>query len=48
MSELLIIDDDESLIELLGSFLANQGYTITVAKDGKEEGLFSSGVFLRN
>jgi len=36
MPELLLIDDDESLAELLGTFLANQGYTIRVARDGKE------------
>jgi len=36
MSELLIIDDDESLTELLGAFLANQGYMIKIARDGKE------------
>ncbi len=35
MPELLLIDDDESLTELLSSFLTNQGYTIRVAHDGK-------------
>jgi len=34
MPELLLIDDDESLTELLSSFLANQGYTMRVASDG--------------
>ncbi len=34
MPELLLIDDDESLTELLSSFLANQGYTMRVARDG--------------
>jgi two-component system KDP operon response regulator KdpE len=36
MPELLLIDDDQSLTELLSSFLANQGYTIRVARDGVE------------
>ena len=36
MPELLLIDDDESFAELLGAFLANQGYTIRVAQDGKD------------
>jgi len=35
MSEILLIDDDESLTELLGSFLTNQGYSVRVAGDGK-------------
>ena len=36
MPELLLIDDDESLTELLGSYLSNQGFVIKVAKDGSE------------
>ena len=36
MSELLLIDDDESLTELLGSFLSNQGYIVRIAKNGKD------------
>jgi len=36
MPELLLIDDDESLTELLSSFLANQGYALRVARDGRE------------
>ena len=36
MPELLLIDDDESLTELLGSYLSNQGFVIKVAKDGNE------------
>ena len=36
MPELLLIDDDESLTELLGSYLTNQGFTIKVAKDGNK------------
>ncbi len=35
MLELLLIDDDESLTELLGSFLSNQGYKVRVANNGK-------------
>ena len=31
-----MIDDDESLTELLGSYLTNQGFTIKVAKDGNK------------
>jgi len=36
MTELLLIDDDDSLTELLGSYLSNQGHTLRVARDGKE------------
>jgi len=36
MPELLLIDDDESLTELLGSYLTNQLFTIKVAKDGNK------------
>ncbi|MFQ5617072.1 MAG: response regulator transcription factor, partial [Anaerolineales bacterium] len=36
MPELLLIDDDESLTELLGTYLSNQGHTIRVAVNGKE------------
>lgn len=36
MPDLLLIDDDESLTELLGTYLSNQGYTIRITNDGKE------------
>ncbi len=36
MAKLLLIDDDESLTELLGNFLAHQGHTIGVAHDGSD------------
>ena len=36
MSELLLIDDDESLTELLGSYLENQGHSVRIAGDGKD------------
>jgi two-component system KDP operon response regulator KdpE len=35
MPDILLIDDDESLTELLGSYFSNQGFTVRVAKDGK-------------
>jgi len=34
MPELLIIDNDESLTELLNTYLCNQGYSVTVAENG--------------
>jgi DNA-binding response OmpR family regulator len=34
MPELLIIDNDESLAELLNTYLCNQGYSVTVAENG--------------
>lgn len=36
MTELLIIDDDQSLTQLLSSYLTSQGYNARVAHDGKE------------
>lgn len=36
MTELLLIDDDESLTELLGSYLEKQGYSVRVARNGRE------------
>lgn len=36
MTELLIIDDDQSLTQLLSSYLTSQGYNTRVAQDGKE------------
>ena len=36
MPKLLLIDDDKSLTELLGSYLTDQGFSIKVAKDGSE------------
>ncbi len=36
MPELLLVDDDESLTELLGSFLSNLGYVVQVVKNGKD------------
>ena len=36
MPKLLLIDDDNSLTELLGSYLTDQGFCIKVAKDGSE------------
>lgn len=34
MTEILLIDDDQSLTELLGAFLEKQGYSIHVAENG--------------
>lgn len=36
MTELLLIDDDESLTELLGAYLEKQGYTTQIARNGRE------------
>lgn len=36
MPDLLIIDDDESLTELLGAYLSKQGFGVKVASDGLE------------
>ncbi len=36
MPEILLIDDDENLTELLGEYLAGQGYAARVAGDGRE------------
>jgi two-component system KDP operon response regulator KdpE len=36
MPELLLIDDDESLTELLGPYFSNQGFTVRVSNDGKD------------
>lgn len=36
MPEILLIDDDENLTELLGEYLAGQGYAARVAADGRE------------
>ncbi|NIS82126.1 MAG: response regulator, partial [Anaerolineales bacterium] len=36
MPEILLIDDDESLVELLRTYLTKQGYNVAVAGDGKE------------
>jgi len=35
MTELLIIDDDKSLTQLLGDFLAGQGYSVRTVENGK-------------
>ncbi len=35
MTDLLIIDDDKGLDELLGDFLAGQGYSVRTAENGK-------------
>ncbi len=35
MSKLLLIDDDQSLSELLAAYLTNQGYQVQVEQDGK-------------
>ncbi|MEK6256858.1 MAG: response regulator, partial [Chloroflexota bacterium] len=35
MSKILLIDDDESLTELLQAYLTQQGYSISVASNGK-------------
>jgi two-component system KDP operon response regulator KdpE len=35
MSKLLLIDDDQSLSELLAAYLTNQGYHVQVEQDGK-------------
>ena len=35
-NKLLLIDDDEGLVELLSEFLANQGYAMLVAYDGRD------------
>ena len=34
MAELLLIDDDQSLTELLTDYLRNQGHIVHVAEDG--------------
>lgn len=36
MIELLLIDDDKALTELLGNYLRERGYSVTVAHDGAE------------
>ncbi|MFQ5408278.1 MAG: response regulator transcription factor [Anaerolineales bacterium] len=36
MPEVLLIDDDESLTELLGAYLSGQGYSVRLARDGRE------------
>jgi two-component system KDP operon response regulator KdpE len=36
MATLLLVDDDETLLELLADYLQNAGYTITTAVNGKE------------
>lgn len=35
MSKILIIDDDTNLVNLLSEYLANLGYTVCTAQDGK-------------
>lgn len=35
MSKLLLIDDDASLTELLGTYFTNQGFTVQISQDGK-------------
>lgn len=35
MNDILIIDDDQSLTELLGDYLKRQGYNVSIADDGR-------------
>lgn len=36
MTNILIVDDDDNILELIELYLANEGYTLYKAKDGKE------------
>ena len=35
MSDLLLIDDDQELCELLGSWLTQEGFCVTACHDGQ-------------